>query len=53
MLMPCIKEQMVILFHDMVHQEVEVYVDDILAKSKKEGDHVHVLRKLFERLRKY
>ena len=27
---------MVILFHDMMHQEVEVYVDDILAKSKKE-----------------
>ena len=44
---------MVILFHDMMHQEVEVYVDDILAKSKKEEDHVEVLRRLFERLQKY
>ena len=44
---------MVALFHDMMHQEVEVYVDDILAKSKIEEDHVQILRKLFERLRKY
>jgi hypothetical protein len=44
---------MVTLFHDMMHQEVEVYVDDILAKSKKEEDHVQVLRRLFERLRKF
>ena len=44
---------MVTLFHDMIHREVEVYVDDILAKSKKEEDHVQVLRRLFERLQKY
>jgi hypothetical protein len=44
---------MVTLFHDLMHQEVEVYVDDILAKSKKEEDHVQVLRRLFERLRKF
>jgi hypothetical protein len=25
---------MVTLFHDIMHREVEVYVDDILAKSK-------------------
>ena len=41
---------MVTLFHDMMHREVEVYVDDILAKSKKEEDHVQILRRLFERL---
>jgi len=41
------------LFHDMMHQEVEVYMDDILAKSKKKEDHVQVLRRLFERLWKY
>jgi hypothetical protein len=29
---------------------VEVYVDDILAKSKKEENNVQVLRRLFERL---
>jgi hypothetical protein len=44
---------MVTLFHNMMHREVEVYVDDILAKSKEEEDHVQVLRRLFERLRKY
>jgi hypothetical protein len=37
----------------MMHREVEVYVDDILAKSKKEEDHVQVLRRLFERLQKF
>jgi len=36
-----------------MHREVEVYMDDILAKSKKEDDHVQVLRRLFERLQKY
>jgi hypothetical protein len=44
---------MVALFHDMMHKEIEVYVDDMIAKSKKGEDHVKVLRKLFERLRKY
>jgi len=28
------------LFHNMMHREVKVYVDDILTKSKKEKDHV-------------
>jgi hypothetical protein len=44
---------MVTLFHDMMHEEIEVYVDDMIAKSKEGDDHVKVLRKLFERLRKY
>lgn len=44
---------MVILFHDMMHREVEVYVDDMLAKLKKEEDHMQVFRKLFERLHKF
>jgi hypothetical protein len=43
----------VTFFHDIMHREVEVYVDDILIKSNKEEDHVQVLRKLFERLQKY
>jgi len=43
----------VTLFHDMMHKKIEVYIDDMIAKSKKEEDHVEVLRKLFERLRKY
>jgi hypothetical protein len=44
---------MVTLFHDMMHKKIEVYVDDMIAKSKGGEDHVKVLRKLFERLRKY
>lgn len=44
---------MTALFHDMIHKEIEVYVDDIIIKSKEEEDHLHHLKKLFDRLRKY
>ncbi|KAA3484371.1 RNA-directed DNA polymerase (Reverse transcriptase), Ribonuclease H [Gossypium australe] len=44
---------MVTLFHDMMHQEIEVYVDDMIAKSRAEKEHIEVLRKLFLRLRKF
>ena len=44
---------MVALFHDMMHREIEVYVDDMIAKSKTKEEHLVNLRKLFERLRKY
>ncbi|XP_027368366.1 uncharacterized protein LOC113874337 [Abrus precatorius] len=44
---------MITLFHDMMHREVEVYVDDMIAKSTNEEDHVTNLHKLFERLRKF
>ena len=44
---------MVTLFHDVMHKEIEVYVDDMIAKSQGEDDHVVNLRKLFERLRKF
>ena len=44
---------MVTLFHDMVHKEIEVYVNDMIAKSQGEDDHVVNLRKLFKRLRKF
>ena len=40
---------MVTLFHDMIHHEIEVYVDDMIAKSHTTQD----LRKLFQRLKKY
>jgi len=39
-----------ILFHDMMHEEIEVYVDGMVAKSKNEEDHVIHMQKLFERL---
>ena len=44
---------MVALFHDMMHREIEVYVDDMIAKSKIEEEHLVNLWRLFERLRKY
>ncbi|KAA3472692.1 gag/pol polyprotein [Gossypium australe] len=44
---------MVMLFHGMMHKEIEVYVDDMIAKSRGEREHVGNLRKLFERLRKF
>ncbi|XP_052874529.1 uncharacterized protein LOC128280420 [Gossypium arboreum] len=44
---------MVNLFHDMMHKEIKVYVDDMIAKSQTEKEHIEVLRKLFLRLRKF
>ncbi len=44
---------MVILFHYMMHKEVELYVDDMIIKSRGTESHVRVLRKVFKRLRKY
>jgi hypothetical protein len=44
---------MVTLFHEMIHEEIDVYVDDMIAKSRTEEDHLVNLRKLFFRLRKF
>ena len=44
---------MVTLFHDMMHKEIEVYVDDMIAKSCIARDHLVDLRKLFKHLIKY
>ena len=44
---------MITLFHDLMHQEVEVYVDDMIAKTKEPEDHLACLMKLFDHLRKY
>ena len=43
----------VTLFHDMMHKEIEVYMDDLIAKSWEDESHVENLQKLFERLRKF
>ncbi|KAG8480467.1 hypothetical protein CXB51_024656 [Gossypium anomalum] len=47
------QKAMVTLFHDMMHKEIEVYVDDMIAKSRTEEEHIQVLRKLFMKLRKF
>lgn len=44
---------MVTLFNDMIHEEIEVYVDNMIAKSRTEYDHLEHLSKLFARLRKF
>src|ERR1044072_6513452 len=44
---------MTTLFHDMMHKEIEVYVDDMIAKSDTEEEHIEYLLKLFLRLRKF
>ena len=44
---------MTVIFHDMMHQELEDYVDEIVVKSKKRGEHFYVLRKVFERCRAF
>ena len=44
---------MVYLFHDMIHHEIEVYVDDMIARSQTEEEHLDHLQKLFDRLKKY
>jgi len=38
------------LLHDLIHKEVEVYVDDMIVKSKDREGHILALRKLFERI---
>ena len=42
-----------ILLHEMIHREVEVYVDDMIVKSKERRGHLEALKKFFKRLKKY
>lgn len=42
---------MTTIFHNMMHCEMEDYVDDIMVKSRKQKDHLKVLRRVFERCR--
>nr|XP_019069516.1 uncharacterized protein LOC109120307 [Solanum lycopersicum] len=44
---------MTTIFHDMIHKEIEVYVDDVIIKSHESSDHLTHLRKFFVRLRRY
>ena len=41
------------IFHDMMHQELENYVDNIVVKSRRREEHFHMLRKVFERCRAF
>ena len=37
------------LFHDMMHRDVKVYVDDMIVKSRGRADHLAALERFFER----
>nr|CAN81817.1 hypothetical protein VITISV_042654 [Vitis vinifera] len=41
------------LFHDMMHRDVEVYVDDMIVKSRDRSDHLAALKMFFERIRQF
>ena len=41
------------LLHDMMHNEVEVYVDDMIVKPKDRESHTPNLRKFFEGIKEY
>ncbi|RVW45385.1 Retrovirus-related Pol polyprotein from transposon 17.6 [Vitis vinifera] len=41
------------LFHDMLHRNVEVYVDDMIVKSQGQADHLAALERFFERIQKF
>lgn len=47
------QQAMTTLFHDMMHKEIELYVDDVTTKSKDEEKHLDDLLKLFQGLRKF
>ena len=39
------------MFYDFIRKIMEVYVDDILIKSKNKDDHITDLREAFERMK--
>ena len=44
---------MTAIFHNMMHQELEDYVDDIVVKSKRREEHFYVLKRVFERYKSF
>ena len=41
------------LFHDMMHRDVEVYVDDMIVKSQNRADHLAALHRFFDRIKQF
>ena len=41
------------MFKDLIGRSIEVYVEDLLVKSKMVGDHAEHLKQMFNILRKY
>ena len=47
------QRMMTAIFHDMMHRELEDYVDDMVVKSKKRAEQVQILRIVFERCKAF
>ena len=41
------------IFDDILHKNIECYVDDLVVMSKKRMEHLQDLCQVFERLRRY
>ena len=41
------------VFHDMIHRDVEVYVNDMIVKSRDRANHLAALERFFERIRQF
>ncbi|XP_070028813.1 uncharacterized protein [Nicotiana sylvestris] len=41
------------IFHDKIHNEIEVYVENVIIRSKRATYHIADLRKFFDRLQRY
>ena len=41
------------MFHDVIEDFMQVYIDDIVVKSSSEDKHLDHLRRSFERMRQY
>ena len=44
---------MMIIFHDLIHIDMEVYVDDILVKSRTCAEHPQTLARILQRSREH
>ena len=47
------QREMMVIFYNMMHQELEDYVDDIVVKSRRREEHFHALKRVFERCRAF
>ena len=41
------------IFHDMMHRDVEVYLDDMIVKSRDRADHLVALERFLKRIKQF
>ena len=39
------------LFHDLMHREIEIYINNMISKWRKEKNHVDILKKTFWKIK--